>query len=66
MVKQAGYGSAKMNRTFDIYDHVDDCHYMNIHDLIMFQKHGHWKACRKAFANDNGYRVAARALIRIP
>jgi len=43
MVKQAGYGSARLNRTFDIYDHVDDWHYMNLHDLIKCQKHGYGK-----------------------
>ena len=51
MSKIAGYGSAKMQRTFDIYDHVDDWHYMGLHDLIKYQKHGLSKvvdqACRE-------------------
>ena len=29
MTMKKGYGSSFMNRTFDIYDHVDDWHYMN-------------------------------------
>ena len=51
MTKIAGYGSAKMNRTFDIYDHVDDWHYMGLHDIIKYKKHGLSKvvdqACRE-------------------
>ena len=41
MVKQYGYFSARINRTFDIYDHVDDWHYMDTHDLIKKLKHGY-------------------------
>ena len=51
MTKIAGYGSAKMQRTFDIYDHVDDWHYMGFHDVIKYKKHGLSKvvdqACRE-------------------
>ena len=51
MTKIAGYGSAKMSRTFDIYDHVDDWHYMGLHDIIKYKKHGLSKvvdqACRE-------------------
>jgi N-acetyl sugar amidotransferase len=51
MTKIAGYGSAIMRRTFDIYDHVDDWHYMGAHDLIKHKKHGLTKvidqACRE-------------------
>ena len=43
MVKQAGYGSSRMNRTCDIYDHVDDWHYMDYHDLLKCSKHGFGK-----------------------
>jgi N-acetyl sugar amidotransferase len=41
MVKQAGYQSASMPRTFDVYDHVDDWHYMGMHDWIKQKKHGY-------------------------
>ena len=43
MVKIADYHSANMSRTFDIYDHVDDYHYMNLHDHIKFLKNGYSK-----------------------
>ena len=38
MVKIAGYASAASNRTFDIYDHVDDWHYLGLHDFIKQKK----------------------------
>jgi N-acetyl sugar amidotransferase len=41
MVKEAGYHSAVMPRTFDVYDHVDDWHYMGLHDWIKQRKHGY-------------------------
>lgn len=51
MVKKAGYHSAVMPRTFDVYDHVDDWHYMGLHDWIKQQKHSYGKvldqACRE-------------------
>lgn len=51
MVEQADYYSATMQRTFDIYDHVDDWHYMGLHDSIKFLKHGYSRvldqACRE-------------------
>jgi N-acetyl sugar amidotransferase len=51
MVEHAGYESANMPRTFDLYDHVDDIHYMDSHDLIKQAKHGYGKcidqACRE-------------------
>ena len=34
MVKEAGYHSAVMARTFDVYDHVNDWHYMGMHGWI--------------------------------
>lgn len=51
MVKTYDFGSAKMERTFDIYDHVDDWHYTGLHDEIKYIKHGYSKvvdqACRE-------------------
>ena len=51
MVKESGYYSAKLPRTFDIYDHVDDWHYMGMHDWIKQNKHGYGRvldqACRE-------------------
>ena len=51
MVKQAGYRSASLPRTFDVYDHVDDWHYMGLHDRIKQAKYGYGKvldhACRE-------------------
>lgn len=43
MVREAGYHSAVMPRTFDVYDHVDDWHYMGLHDWIKQRKHGYSK-----------------------
>ena len=51
MVKVSGYHSAAMPRTFDVYDHVDDWHYMGMHDWIKQKKHGYGRvldqACRE-------------------
>jgi N-acetyl sugar amidotransferase len=51
MVKEADYYSAAMPRTFDVYDHVDDWHYMGMHDWIKQRKHGYGRvldqACRE-------------------
>ena len=51
MVRHAGYKSATMPRTFDVYDHVDDWHYLNLHDYIKQLKHGYGRvldqACRE-------------------
>jgi len=51
MVKQAGYHSASLARTFDVYDHVDDWHYMGLHDRIKQAKNGYGKvldhSCRE-------------------
>ena len=51
MVKQAGYRSSSLLRTFDVYDHVDDWHYMGLHDRIKQDKYGYGKvldhACRE-------------------
>ena len=51
MCEIAGYRSSSLERTFDIYDHVDDAHYMNVHDYIKYAKHGYSKvtdhACRE-------------------
>jgi N-acetyl sugar amidotransferase len=51
MVKHAGYHSATLQRTFDVYDHVDDWHYMGLHDSLKQVKCGFGKvldhACRE-------------------
>ena len=44
MVKLFDYESAKQNRTFDTYDHIDDWHYADTHDWIKTLKHGYGKA----------------------
>jgi len=43
MTKHADYKSARAARTFDIYDHIDDWHYLNCHDLLKVAKHGYGK-----------------------
>ena len=67
MVKLYNYKSARLARTFDIYDHVDDLHYADTHDLIKYKKHGYGKAtdhaCReirhKRISRKEGLQVAA-------
>ena len=44
MVELYNYQSAEQNRTFDVFDHVDDWHYADTHDWIKFEKHGFGKA----------------------
>jgi len=41
MVSEANYKGTRTQRTFDIYDHVDDWHYMGLHDYIKYIKHGY-------------------------
>ena len=43
MKRLAGYRGAKQQRTFDIYDDVDDFQYMGLHDWIKEMKHGYGK-----------------------
>jgi N-acetyl sugar amidotransferase len=43
MSYHATYGSSIISRTFDIYDHVDDWHYINLHDVIKQRLHGYGK-----------------------
>tara|TARA_Y100001968_G_C19385800_1_gene732776 strand:- start:28 stop:1233 length:1206 start_codon:yes stop_codon:yes gene_type:complete len=51
MTKKYGYKTAKCQRTFDVYDHVDCWHFMGIHDHIKYLKNGYSKvldhACRE-------------------
>ena len=51
MVKTYGFVPNSLSRTFDIYDHVDDVHYMGLHDYIKTLKVGYGKvldqACRE-------------------
>ena len=43
MIKKYNFKSAKLQRTFDTYDHVDCFNYMNIHDHLKLLKHGYSK-----------------------
>ena len=43
MIRHCGYRSAALGRTFDTYDHVDDWHYMGLHDYIKLAIHGYGK-----------------------
>ena len=43
MVKIYSYKTAKLSRTFDIYDYVDCYNYLNIHDALKLNKHGYSK-----------------------
>ena len=51
MTRKAGYHSCSQPRTFDVHDHVDDWHYMGLHDYLKYAKHGYGKvldhACRE-------------------
>lgn len=43
MMDQYAYQSARFNRTFDCYDHVDCYNFMGLHDLLKYYKHGYSK-----------------------
>ena len=43
MIKKYQYCSAKFNRTFDCYDHVDCFNFMGLHDQLKLHKHGYSK-----------------------
>ena len=51
MTRIASYQSSGQSRTFDVYDHVDDWHYTNLHDLLKCKKHGYGRvldqSCRE-------------------
>ena len=51
MIDTHGYRSARFERTFDTYDHVDCWNYMGIHDHLKLVKHGYSRvtdhACRE-------------------
>jgi len=43
MIRQYGYGSARFQRTFDCYDHVDCWNFMDLHDQFKLYKQGYGK-----------------------
>lgn len=43
MIASHGYGSARFERTFDCYDHVDCHNFMDLHDHVKLLKHGYSK-----------------------
>ena len=43
MIKKYGFLSAKFDRTFDCYDHVDCFNYMGVHDKLKLIKNGYSK-----------------------
>lgn len=43
MIASHGYQSARFDRTFDTYDHVDCYNFMDVHDTLKFYKHGYSK-----------------------
>ena len=51
MINHYNYETAKQQRTFDNYNHVDCFHYTGLHDYIKFLKYGYGKvtdhACRE-------------------
>lgn len=67
MVKEAGYHSASNSRTFDLYDHVDDWHYMGLHDVIKYQKYGYSRvldqSCRE-IRHGRMSRVEAKTIVQ--
>jgi len=43
MIESHGYQSARFDRTFDCYDHVDCYNFMDVHDILKLYKHGYSK-----------------------
>jgi N-acetyl sugar amidotransferase len=43
MISMHGYRTSSFARTFDCYDYVDCCNYMDVHDLLKLYKHGYSK-----------------------
>lgn len=43
MMREYGYRTSKLSRTFDCYDYVDCFNYMDLHDQLKLYKHGYSK-----------------------
>ena len=65
MEKQAGYKSAPTPRSFDVYDHVDDWHYMGLHDWIKHKKHGYGRVLDQACREIRHGRITREAAIQL-
>ena len=65
MVKNANYHGSRMKRTFDIYDHVDDWHYMGLHDWIKQKKHGYGKVVDQLCREIRHGRISRSQAIRM-
>lgn len=44
MIEKYGYETMKQQRSFDSYSDVDCVHYLGLHDMIKYLKHGYGKA----------------------
>lgn len=68
MIASHGYKTARFERTFDTYDHVDCYNFMDLHDHLKLLKHGYSKvtdhACREIrhgrLTRDQGLALVAR------
>ncbi len=65
MTKIAGYQSATSNRTFDIFDHIDDWHYLGIHDHIKGLKCGLTKVVDQLSREIRHYRITREQSLRL-
>ena len=65
MVNMHGYKGCRFERTFDIFDHVDDWHYCGIHDYIKYQKHGYGKVLDHASREIRHGRITRDSAIKL-
>ena len=63
MVKEASYHSSNVPRTFDVYDNIDDWHFMNLHDLIKQCKFGYGRVLDQSCREIRHHRISRNQAI---
>lgn len=65
MSRIAGYESASSNRTFDVFDHIDDWHYLGAHDYLKGIRCGLTKVVDQLCREIRHFRISRDQALRI-